>query len=354
MKGFKKLEMKNRTLLYLITAKGLGDIIVRLPAIKILLPHYNRILIIGPKFIYDLLSSKEKNSNLFIIPLTEFNKSSSTSIRYADTIIYSSRDHSFLGLIKYTFMLLRLKVYNISHLQIPNIYYLLGFFQRLTSRITKTQNEFYLHQALETLSIDYSLNSFLVSLNPNALTIIKRINNLYKRINNSPKSIYKEEGPIKNIMIFPSGKMKETIWPYYNDLIVKLLKTDRYKINIVAAKEEEVSIYKKFLKNKNLIITHSIGLEDLNRLIDSADLIVSNDSGPKHLSTLSETKILAIEGYISDWSAVTYSKNCFSIFQGGYGASTSFSPKLRKKSLMGININYVFSSIEIICSFNHE
>ena len=93
--------MKKNILLYFIPAKGLGDIIVRLHSIYSLLSHYKKIYIVCHKSIFKILDFYIFSSNVEYVNINEFINNRSKYISFVDTIVYSSRDHSLLGFIRY-------------------------------------------------------------------------------------------------------------------------------------------------------------------------------------------------------------------------------------------------------------
>ena len=91
----------NKSLLYFIPAKGLGDIIARVPAIYSFLPHYKKILIVAPLFIKEFFDDYKFKDKINYISLSDFCNKRSFYFAQVDTIVFSSRDHSILGLFKY-------------------------------------------------------------------------------------------------------------------------------------------------------------------------------------------------------------------------------------------------------------
>ena len=57
-----------------------------------------------------------------------------------------------------------------------------------------------------------------------------------------------------------------------------------------------------------------MNLCDVQKKISNSDLVITNDSGPKHLTTLCSQKHISIDGYFSSWSTVSYCDSCISIF----------------------------------------
>ncbi len=342
----------NKTLLYLITAKGLGDIVVRLEAIRSLIPHYRNIKIVGPEFISNFFDQNKYSCFVEVIPLKKFEKNSSKYLESVHTVIYSSRDHSILGIVKYSFLLIKTKSFLVKNFSLPNIFYLFGLFKKFTENISKTQNEFYLHQSLETLNKDFKFKPFVYSTHPNSFDLIKKIDSFYKNLKPTEFKVSNNQKNIKKVIIFPGGKYQFQRWPFYKELIVKLLSTNEYQLTIMAAKSSELDAFLEFESNQNIFLKHSLDLINVMNDINESDLVIANDSGPKHLCTQCNTNFLAIEGCMSDWSVVTYDKNCFTIFFGGFGLHKELNKKIKSKILTLIDSDFVYSSIKILT--NHD
>ena len=103
----------------------------------------------------------------------------------------------------------------------------------------------------------------------------------------------------KYIAIFPfsSEKHKNKIWPYFSDLIkeIKSIFGERYNIVIAPAPNE---IEKAKNLNANIILNNGKALDiiELISLIKEASYVVSNDTGPAHISSHLNKKGLVLFG----------------------------------------------------------
>lgn len=324
-------------LLYFIPATGLGDFICRLKAIYSLTPHFKKIYIVAPKFSEELLNSF---SNVEILSMEEFTKNKFYYFDKVNFILYASRDHSLLGLVKYLSLFFSFRKNYFKKLTLPSIVYLLRLFQFFSKEIPKSQNEFYLHQSLNFLSNKYK-KTFVFSQSKSLCLKIAKFNETYYLKNINIENFINKKLK-KNIVIFPSGQFDFKIWPHYRTLIFSLLKNDLINISLIAAKEEELSKFKDFIKYENIFLNHSMKLVDVKRKILNSDLVITNDSGPKHLTSLCKHKHISIDGYFSSWSTVSYCDNCISIFSPGFKSRTFFSTNSRLKSLQKISPEFVY------------
>ncbi len=324
-------------LLYFIPAKGLGDFICRLNAIYSLTPHFKKIYVVAPKFSGELLDSF---SNIEILSIEKFTKNRFSYFDKVNFILYASRDHSLFGLLKYLSLFFSFRKNYFSKLNLPSILYLLRIFQFFSREIPKSQNEFYLHQSLNFLSNTCN-KTYVFSQSKSLCLKIAKFNEAYYLKNINSRNLFNKESK-KNIIIFPSGQFDFKIWPHYRSLIFSLLKNDLMNISLIAAKEEELNEFKDLIKYKNFSLNHSMNLSDVKRKIIKSDLVITNDSGPKHLTTLYKQKHISIDGYFSSWSTVSYCDNCISIFSPGFKSRTFFSTNSRFKSLQKISPEFVY------------
>ena len=101
------------------------------------------------------------------------------------------------------------------------------------------------------------------------------------------------------IAIFPfsSEKHKNKIWPYFSDLIkeIKSIFGEKYNIIIAPAPNE---IEKAKNLNANIILKNgkALDLMELISFIKEASYVVSNDTGPAHISSHLNKKGLALFG----------------------------------------------------------
>tara|TARA_Y100001970_G_scaffold247191_1_gene315745 strand:+ start:4068 stop:5003 length:936 start_codon:yes stop_codon:yes gene_type:complete len=101
------------------------------------------------------------------------------------------------------------------------------------------------------------------------------------------------------ILLFPfcSAKLVKKKWPYYEDLITLLIRNYGSKYNIaIAPGPNEIEQAKKFKTNVILNRGLPLSLVELVSLINKANYIVSNDTGPAHICAHLNKKGLALFG----------------------------------------------------------
>jgi len=101
------------------------------------------------------------------------------------------------------------------------------------------------------------------------------------------------------ILLFPfcSPKLKNKKWPYYKELIQKLKQEFKNKYSILLAPgpneiEEANELNAKVVLENNEYVT----LKTLVSLINSAKLIIANDTGPAHIASHLDKKGLVLFG----------------------------------------------------------
>ena len=110
------------------------------------------------------------------------------------------------------------------------------------------------------------------------------------------KSEYKLE---KYIILFPfaSPHLTSKRWPYYNDLINKITEkyNDTFKI-VVAPGPNEINDAKKFNALCILDNGKALDISQLSALIKTSSFVVSNDTGPAHMTAHLGSKGLVLFG----------------------------------------------------------
>ena len=101
------------------------------------------------------------------------------------------------------------------------------------------------------------------------------------------------------ILLFPfcSPKLKNKKWPYYKELIQKLKQEFKNKYSVLLAPgpneiEEANELNAKVVLDNNEYVT----LKTLVSLINSAKLIIANDTGPAHIASHLDKKGLVLFG----------------------------------------------------------
>ena len=110
------------------------------------------------------------------------------------------------------------------------------------------------------------------------------------------KSEYKLE---KYIILFPfaSAHLTSKMWPYYNDLINKITEkyNDEFKI-VVAPGPNEINDAKKINALCILDNGKALDISQLSTLIKNSSFVVSNDTGPAHMTAHLNAKGITLFG----------------------------------------------------------
>ncbi len=109
------------------------------------------------------------------------------------------------------------------------------------------------------------------------------------------KNVYELD---KFIILFPfcSPHLSEKKWPYYNDLIDMIKKKfNKFKI-VIAPGPDEIEYAAKINAICVLDKGNALDISQLSSLIKSSSFVVSNDTGPAHISAHLGSKGLALFG----------------------------------------------------------
>ncbi len=101
------------------------------------------------------------------------------------------------------------------------------------------------------------------------------------------------------ILIFPfcSQKLIKKKWPYYNDLISLLQRDFGSKYNVaIAPGPMEINEAKNFKTNVIMNNNHPLNITELISLINESSYVISNDTGPAHISAHLNKKGLVLFG----------------------------------------------------------
>jgi len=105
------------------------------------------------------------------------------------------------------------------------------------------------------------------------------------------------EGDYIALFPFCSSKHKDKIWPYYSQLIKQIKNIYGKKYNVVIAPgPNEIGIAKKLDANIILNKEFPLNLMELVGFISGASYIISNDTGPAHISAHLNKKGLVLFG----------------------------------------------------------
>ena len=120
------------------------------------------------------------------------------------------------------------------------------------------------------------------------------------------------------IAIFPfcSSKHKNKVWPYFIQLIKEIKNVYGKKYNIVVAPgPKEINIAKKLDVNVILNKESALSLMELVGFIKGASYIISNDTGPAHISSHLDKKGLVLFGSHTSATKVSLGSENFKSIQ---------------------------------------
>ena len=120
------------------------------------------------------------------------------------------------------------------------------------------------------------------------------------------------------IAIFPfcSSKHKDKVWPYFSQLVKEIKNTYGTKYNVVMAPgPNEIKAAKKIDVNIILNKENSLNLMELVGFIKGASYVISNDTGPAHISSHLDKKGLVLFGSHTSASKVSLGSENFKSIQ---------------------------------------
>ena len=98
----------------------------------------------------------------------------------------------------------------------------------------------------------------------------------------------------KRVLIFPESRREEKEWPHFEELTRTLLgQVPELQLVRIATSGAEPG---KAKPGRLVNLSGCTAIEELPALIDSADLIVANDSGPMHLAAAMHKPVVALFG----------------------------------------------------------
>lgn len=102
-------------------------------------------------------------------------------------------------------------------------------------------------------------------------------------------------GDKKALILFPNSRREEKEWPYFKELVERLLE-EGFPAPIAWAGQEPLPVLEHWPKDRFFDLIGKTSLTELPDVIASAKLVVSNDSGPMHLSAAQGVPVLALFG----------------------------------------------------------
>ena len=122
----------------------------------------------------------------------------------------------------------------------------------------------------------------------------------------------------KYIVLFPFCSPHLTIkkWPYYNELIELIKKKfeDEYKI-VVAPGPKEIEMTKEINAITILNQNNSLNIQELSSLIKDSSFVISNDTGPAHMTSHLGVKGVALFGSHTTAHKVSIERENFKAIQ---------------------------------------
>ena len=117
----------------------------------------------------------------------------------------------------------------------------------------------------------------------------------------------------KYILLFPfcSIDLPHKKWPYYNDLILLIKKNHPEFELVVAPSPSEINESKKINAQVILKDNNALTVTQLASLIDKAQFIISNDTGPAHMAAHLGAKGVTLFGYHTTPKKVSIETNKF-------------------------------------------
>ena len=140
------------------------------------------------------------------------------------------------------------------------------------------------------------------TLKPNFSWACENIDDLLKKYNLE-----------KYILLFPfcSINLPHKKWPYYNDLILLIKKYNPEFELIIAPSPSEIEESKKISARAILKDDKALTITQLAGLIDKAQFIISNDTGPAHMAAHLGTKGITLFGQHTTPKKVSIETNKF-------------------------------------------
>jgi ADP-heptose:LPS heptosyltransferase len=117
----------------------------------------------------------------------------------------------------------------------------------------------------------------------------------------------------KYILLFPfcSINLPHKKWPYYNDLILLIKKHNSEFELIIAPSPNEIEESKKISARAILKDDKALTITQLAGLIDKAQFVISNDTGPAHMAAHLGAKGVTLFGHHTTPKKVSIETNKF-------------------------------------------
>ena len=274
---------------------GIGDFIVRIPAIKLLATQFNVTLICSlPEAMRAFAEMSLDDNQIELILDSSFYRKSYFGIMYGhlESLFYALRyprvanfcilmteQNNYIGIIKYYFI----SILSCRHCRRFSIHPLKGKFplhHNISVQFDLQKMERFFNYAEALIAIHKSptkksLSDFIPQLRP------------------LPKEPY--------VILAPGGKFKDQRWPYFIQL-AKWLRNENIRTVIVGSLDEISIIEKVHQTGQEALVGEN--LVKITEIIRDSSLVVCNDSGLLHLSVLQGTRVVAICGphFAATWT----------------------------------------------------
>ncbi len=322
-------------------APGVGDFIVRIPAIKILCKKFDVTLYTvffgeDGQFIRSCLDGvtveliavrgdyRKKLSNRIIGQIRDL-----VTVPKLGTfakLILLSESNGLIGVIKYWWM---------------------------ASHLCKAQERYVVEPSFGALFPNFS--NVKVEGSEQKMTMFKKFADVIvdqgsEQCTNCVGKFLNEPKPIdachKQVVIAPGGKKKIQIWPYYQSLI-QVLSDRGYEVTVLGSKDEEEWLTEISSEKQTVVIGKS--LTKVKTILDEATLLICNDSGMLHLSVLVGTPAIAICGWAGSKPWTDYpSDRVIQVFADETNllkSTGSVTGNYRSKCLASIPVDKILSII---------
>jgi len=145
----------------------------------------------------------------------------------------------------------------------------------------------------------------------------------------SIKTLLEKEGISKKdklVVINPGGNWDPKRWPKENfsKLADLLINNSGVKI-VISGAEKDIELANNIassMKEKAVILAGKMSLKELGALLERADLVISNDSGPMHIAVSMETAVIALFGPTSSELTGPCGKGNYIVLRKNIGCNT--------------------------------
>ena len=109
------------------------------------------------------------------------------------------------------------------------------------------------------------------------------------------QKIFVSNNSATKLLCFPKSRRAKKEWPFFKELSSQLLQA-RKDIQVIWADSETIEVDLPFPEGRFVNLCGKTSIESLPALINRADIVLSNDSGPMHLAAALNKPTLALFG----------------------------------------------------------